>query len=145
MSAQDTRQNAGGIVVTGCGRFSPADATTYFFGGISATAPSTSASAINRSYWPCTGTITGASIHIVTSGGVSGTAATSTIYLRHNDTTDYTVSTLIDCSGLPNDYTIEDLSIPIVAGDFTEWKWTTPTWSPTNPTNIILYGWIRIE
>ncbi len=119
---------------------SPADATTYFFGCVPVLALTTS-NGVQRIYPPRGGTIRAVRVIF---NQVAGSAETSSIYLRVNDTTDYLIS-----SGVVNDQTINTvlnsgLAIPITTNDFVEIKWITPTWV-TNPTSVRPMAYIYVE
>lgn len=124
--------------------FSPADATTYFFGGNqtqTATVGGTGGS--RRIYIPKTGTIKAIYLFFLNSGTL-GSNETSTIYIRLNATTDTTISSSITNDSAQLAFNATGLSISVVAGDYFEIKWITPTWV-TNPTNVILNGSIYFE
>ena len=55
--------------------------------------------------------------------------------LRLNDTTDTTLSSAVNLSSNPFEVLGVSLNIPVVAGDYCEVKWVTPTWV-TNPTSV---------
>lgn len=118
----------------------PADATTYYFGMGLVNALVTTANRV-RVYIPKAGTVKAA---YCVFRQTAGSAETSTISFRLNNTTDTTIS-----SSVKNDLAIEvfsntGLNIAVVAGDYFEFKWVTPTWV-TNPTNLIFSGIIYIE
>lgn len=110
---------------------SPADATTYYFGQLLSASLQTS-SAVRRIYIPKAGTITYVAVNF-TQGG-AGTGETSSLYIRLNDTTDTTISTTVVNNSSPTFYSAA-VSIAVVAGDYVEFKWVTPTWV-TNPTAV---------
>lgn len=124
--------------MTGTALSSPADASTYYMGGISVAPDSTEASF--KMYPPRTCTI-----KIVSFWVVKTTAASNenvSIYLRLNATTDYTLSTTMQWT-TANSYDniiATGLSIPITAGDFVAFKVVTPTWA-TNPADCY-FGWV---
>jgi len=122
--------------------FSPADGTTYYFGSFPALAPNTGANTgFRRMSSTVNGTIKKAHFLIIKSG-VVGTSETGTLYLRKNDTTDYSVlTTELDLSTIPFTLTKTGLSISVTADDFFEWKWVAPSWA-TNATG--LYGNFRV-
>ena len=110
----------------------PADATTYYFGGAFTNALITTA-AIRRLYIPKSGTIKAA---YVTFSQTAGTAETSTISIRLNNTTDTAISAAITNDAAVTTFNNTGLSIAVVAGDYIEIKWVTPTWA-TNPTAVV--------
>lgn len=115
--------------------FSPADATTYFFGGLPSVVPTTSA-AIERLYIPKAGKIKAAYIFFNQS---TGSNETSSMSIRLNNTTDFLISNAVtnDSSGTAFNSTSLNSGngIDVVAGDYVEIKWVTPTWG-TNPTGV---------
>jgi hypothetical protein len=127
---------AGGI------NFNPADATTYYIGGMFGTAPGTGASNV-RMYIPRAGTIKSVrmTFHNATS---NGTNETSTLSLRLNNTTDTTISSAITNDGSIAMFSNTSLSVAVVAGDYIGLKWVTPTWA-TNPVAVRTNATIYIE
>lgn len=112
---------------------SPADATTYYFGSVlSRTFFVTAGNA--RVYIPKAGTITRVEIHW-RQETTPATAETSTIYLRLNDTTDTVLSAAVKNDGTLDYINVTGLSIAVVAGDYYEIKWVTPSWA-TNPVGL---------
>lgn len=118
-----------------------ADSTTYYFGSQPQATLITTAD-VQRVYIPSSGNISSVYVSAYNSGGVVGTGEASTLYLRINNTTDYTITSslvLNMASSAALYYSNTTLSVPVVAGDYFEFKQTCPAWV-TNPTNI-LYGW----
>jgi len=71
-----------------------------------------------------------------TTAGV--TQENSTLAVRINNTTDITLSSVVQFqNNVLNFYNITGLNAVFAAGDKWEIKWTTPAWA-TNPTNAIL-------
>lgn len=108
----------------------PADASTYYFGnfpqdGLTGTAAS------YPWYMPRAGIITGITVRMVITG--AGSAETSTLSIRLNNTTDTAVTAAIALNA--NFLQTYPLSISVANLDFIEMKWATPTWS-TNPTGV---------
>lgn len=113
------------------GAFNPADATTYYI-----VITALTVSNYQRHYPSVTGTITRARILINNLGTIASNEANS-IYIRLNDTTDYTLTTSLAINNRNTMLDVTGLSIPISAStDFIEMKWITPTWA-TNPTNLV--------
>lgn len=112
--------------------FSPADATTYYF-GCAGSAPSTTAN-LTRCVLPISGTIT--DIFVTLWNNALGSAQTSTIYFRYDDTTDTAISSSVVNNAQTVALSATGLSIAVTAGHFFEIKWITPTWNPTNPTGV---------
>lgn len=106
--------------------FSPANATTYYWGAINNIGLAT-ATLLRKVIIPKAGIIRVATLfsHIATS---FGTTEQSSMWIRLNNTTDYLISSTLDFSANIA-ITTEGLNIPVVAGDFLEIKWTTPTWA----------------
>lgn len=114
----------------GTGTSTPADATTYFFGSRVEPLVTRTASGVPKIFIPVTGTIT--LVRVVFSSNNSSNE-TSTLSLRLNNTTDTTVSSAIDLSSAITCFSVAGtVSIAVVAGDYVEFKWVTPTWA-TNP------------
>ena len=121
-------------------QLSPADNTTYFVGSMLGSAPVTTAGNAKLPI-PRAGTITRIDL-IIHNAGTTGTNEQSTMSLRLNNTTDYTVSSTIDTSALTTATVITNSSlnsgsgITVAAGDYVELKWPTPNPWATNPTNV---------
>lgn len=116
------------------------DATTYFIGSLFDTPMSTTAT-LNEIDIPRGGVVRAVYL-IVVSG--TGTNETSTASFRLNNTTDTTISASVISSAAVNKFNNTTLSVPVVAGDFFEIKWVTPTWA-TNPTNVWVSGSVYVE
>lgn len=110
---------------------SPADATTYFFGPFFSAVMGTT-SGNHRVYIPRAGVITRVDLFM---SGTAGSSETSTISVRLNDTTDTTITSILNLSTFPV-YVTNAISITVAAGDWVNIKWLTPTWV-TNPTGIV--------
>jgi hypothetical protein len=119
-------------VPAGFASSSPADATTYYFGAFPHVALGTTA-AINRLYLLRAGTVVGADVSIYCT---SGSNEQSTISFRLNNTTDTTISSVVDLSSAVFHVQNTALSIAVAVGDYFEIKWLTPTWA-TNPTSVV--------
>lgn len=113
------------------------DATTYYFGFAGSTTNVNS----RRIYVPKAGTIKSVYGVFV---GTAGTNEQSTLSLRLNNTTDITITSTLDLSSLPLGISNTSLNTAVVAGDYFEFKWVTPTWA-TNPTGILINLQIYIE
>lgn len=134
-SAIQTQLNAKGYSLQGgATTFSYADATTYFLGGNTSQAP-VALGGFRRLYIPQAGTIVACYINF--SNGSLGTAETSTISIRLNNTTDTAVSSSVVNNANPTVFNSTSLSIVVTAGDYIELKWVTPTWV-TNPTAVFV-------
>lgn len=122
--------------------FSPADATTYYFGSQFSVATGTTAN-IKRIYIPTTGTITKVYVTINVAGTLA-TSETSTYSIRLNNTTDTQISAAVTMTATTQTFSNTGLSIAVTAGDYIEIKLVTATWV-TNPTNVSQTAVIYIE
>lgn len=116
------------------------NATTYYQGAIWGS-NGLSTSTVPRIYIPRAGTITKFYGAFCSS---TGSNEISTLYIRINNTTDYTISTTIDNSTGAYYFNNTALNIPVSAGDYLLMKWITPTWT-TKPTYISLNGVIEVD
>jgi hypothetical protein len=153
-NAQHTHQNAAGggtlnsaalatspyVLQASSNGLSPADGTTYYTGSIFGAVASSTA-ATRRVYIPRSGTITRIDLFMVCA---TGTNEQSTISLRLNNTTDTTISAVVDLSASPFIANTTGLSIAVAVGDYVEVKWVTPTWV-TNPTAVSISALIYIS
>lgn len=118
----------------------PADATTYYFSphpGFGLAAATTS----HKTYIQNGGTVRRIDIHGYVTG--LGSAETSTISFRLNNTTDTTISSTVVMNATPVYISNTGLSIAVVNTDYFNIKWLTPTWV-TNPTGISLVALIWV-
>lgn len=120
----------------------PADSTTYYTGQSFGIARGTSAGRRNIQI-PVTGTIVAIYGNVLVTGTL-GSAETSTVSLRLNDTTDTTISSTVVASALNNQFNGTGLGVAVVPGNTVEIKWVTPAWA-TNPTAVVLSGTILIQ
>ena len=120
--------------------FSPVDAVTYYIGNQFSNTPSGTALR-RKAVIPRTGTIKRADIIMICT---VGTSEISTMSLRLNNTTDTILSSAIDLSANPFEVLGIALNIPVVAGDFFEIKWVSPTWA-TNPVGVSITVQLFIE
>jgi len=74
-----------------------------------------------------------------------GSAQTSTIRLRVNNTTDVTITSALNLSASPAAFSNSGLSQVVSAGDYIQCIWDTPAWTPTNPTNCRVSLSVYIE
>ena len=119
---------------------SPADATTYYFGLIPNTAPSTTAEE-RKIYIPKAGKITFCSIS--SNATTAGTDEAWPYYIRLNNSTDYGIDTVSVSANL-RQWINSSMNITVAAGDYIEIKSVTPTWA-TNPAAVSQGGYIYIE
>lgn len=115
------------------GAINAVDATTYYFGSVIGAGFTTTANT-RRIYIPKGGTIIAANVYFLQAGS-SGTSETSTLSIRKNNTTDFTISSSITNESLSKFFSNNAMSVPVAAGDYIEMKWVTPTWA-TNPTSV---------
>jgi len=108
----------------------PADSTTYYFGLMMGSTPSTGK--IHNIVMPIKGNITKVAFYTLI--GTVGTTEASVVTLRKNDTTDYTIKSF-DYSTTPQTDVITNLHIPVSAGDIIIFKEVSPAWV-TNPLQI---------
>lgn len=92
---------------------------------------------------PIAGTLKGASIYMWSDAAVPSNEATS-FYVRHNDTTDVTLTTTADLSTRPYNAVFTGLSQAVSSGDCLVLKVTTPTYA-TNPGSATVRGVFYIE
>lgn len=118
---------------------SPTDAQTVYFGQLPK-APVTAA-ATSKVYIPKTGTIKRAQVYCYS--GTAGTAESWSLYVRHNNTTDYLIATLTSATN-ERIFSNNALTIAVTAGDYIEIKGVQPTWA-TNPLTTIYGGYVYIE
>lgn len=87
-----------------------------------------------RIYIPTTGTI---NICYGTGTFSAGSSESVTIRIRHNDTTNYDVTTSYDMSSSPASFSNTALGISVTANDFINVQFITPAWS-SNPSALFL-------
>lgn len=120
------------------GGAAPADATTYYFTTTGILLPTSAAN--NKIRIPRAGVVRAVYIDGIC---VAGSAETSTISFRLNDTTDTTITSSAIFSASPFTFSNTTLSITVAAGDYFTLKWVTPTWV-TNPTTLTMWALIWI-
>lgn len=121
-------------LVAGHGAWSPADATTYFW-GLFQTLAAGAVAGLTPIYIPKAGRITSVSLW-ATVAGTLATSETASVILRVNDTTDNALGTATYTALKSGPFLFTGLSIAVNAGDFFEIKQLTPTWV-TNPTSVL--------
>lgn len=119
------------VAVQGITSTNPADATTYYFGAFAYGWQTTIGNTKVRVHR--TGYLLSASLFIIAGG--TGSAETSTVSFRLNDTTDTTISSAVDLSASPFEAVNVAMNVAVTAGDWFTVKWVTPTWV-TNPSNV---------
>lgn len=130
------------ILSVGAASFSPADSTTYHFGGVLSSAPTTNANL--RLYVPLTGTITTVFVFWLATG-VAGTSENVSVYLRKNadSLTDTLIETIGDTAA-GKVFNNSALSFAVTAGENIEIIIVAPAWA-TNPTNVLLSGSVVLQ
>ena len=129
------------LTLGSAGSQSPADSTTYYFGGdlnanLNTTWDLTSVDV------PKAGTLKRAFIKVRVAGTLGSTEAVSH-YVRINDATDLTVDTTATYNNAVTNL-VANLSQAVVAGDRLAVKIATPAWV-TNPTTVRIYAILYIE
>lgn len=114
--------------------YDPTDGLTIYFANSGYLGLTTNATN-NRIYVPKNCTLIGYDITGYTDGS-SGTAETSTISIRIDNTTDVTLNSSITYSATYQQWHSMALSTDINAGSYFNLKWVTPTWV-TNPTSVV--------
>jgi hypothetical protein len=120
---------------------SPVDSATVFIGSTYSLVPA-STGGQQRVYIPKNGTIKAVYVSGYTTGAV-GTAENWQMFVRLNDTTDTSIST-VGAAAAQRVWTNTSLNIAVSAGDFIEIKSTHPAWA-TNPVNTRYHAVIYIE
>jgi len=128
-----TKSVSGSVLLNHQSLFNPADATTYHFGSLIPTVPTTTAAA-RRTYIGQTVTVISASFTLLVSGTL-GTSEDTTVYIRVNNTTDYTIGTIKMNSATQQVVINTSLNISLASTDYFEIKVVTPTFV-TNPINV---------
>lgn len=131
MKMHVTRPRVGYTLMAAANTASPADATTYYFGFVYVLALTTS-NGVQRIYPPKAGTVRAVRVLF---NQVAGSAETSSISLRVNDTTDYLISDAVVNNATVTTAINQSMAVPLTTSDYVEIKWVTPTWA-TNPTNV---------
>lgn len=119
---------------------SPADGATVYFGQLPK-APITTAN-VSKVYIRKAGTIK--IVEIRCYSGTAGDAASWSLYIRKNNTTDYLIATLA-VSASERVFSNTGLNIAMAVGDYFEIKSINPTWATTNPLTTIFAGYVYLE
>lgn len=104
----------------------PLRLTTYFLTGGGAWNHTASGTASTRIYIPVSGTIKAIYGFVCVEGSL-GSSENSTLELRLNNTTDTTITSTIKMNAASNAFNAA-VSISVSAGDYIEYKLTTPNW-----------------
>ncbi len=120
----------------------PADATTYYFGSNILNALRTTGG-WSRLYIPTDGIIDSCYILCLASG-TFGSAETSSIYIRLNNSTDTLVSSGIQQTAAVTGYSNTSLNIAVSAGNYIEFKYVTASWA-TNPLNVSIMAQVHVK
>lgn len=120
--------------------FAPADSTTYTF-GVEPTTPVANGSPYSKVYPFQKGVIRSVHFQMMLNNGKSNSSSENVgVYLRLNNTTDYTITTTADFGGASRtnrQYSVTNLNIPLTTSDFIEAKVVTPAWA-TNPVSVVM-------
>lgn len=115
------------------------DGATYYWGSSGAFGANTN-QGLARIY-----NLTGKTITIVAISTfirwTTGTSESSTVYLRYNNTTDYSLGT-VDGNVAQTELSLTGQNIAWADGDYVEMKMVNPTWA-TNPSNMSAGGQIH--
>ena len=114
--------------------YDPGDGLTIYFANSGYLGLTTNATN-NRIYVPKNCTLIGYDITGYIDGS-SGTAETSTISIRIDNTTDVTLNSSITYTTTYQQWHSMALSTDINSGSYFNLKWVTPTWV-TNPTSVV--------
>ncbi|MGB3949062.1 MAG: hypothetical protein WBM13_13840 [Bacteroidia bacterium] len=120
----------------------PADATTYYFGSNVLNALRTTGG-WSRLYIPTDGVIDSCYILCLASG-TFGSAETSSLYIRLNNSTDTLVSSGIQQTAAVTGYSNTSLNIAVSAGNYIEFKYVTASWA-TNPLNVSIMAQVHVK
>jgi hypothetical protein len=137
-----TFPNTYSLTVGGGAASSPADLSVVYFGAPLSGKPPTVSAGIRKLFIPKSGMIR-AGIIIGWSETTVGTNENIVMAIRKNDTTDYTFAT-VGTTDTFRSFSNTSLAIPVLAGDFIEFKVTCPTWA-TNPVDLWIYGSVVLE
>lgn len=117
----------------------PADGATVFFGALPKAPVSFAGS--SKLYIPKDCILKRAEIY--TYSGTAGSAEGWSLYVRHQDTTDYLIATLATATN-QRIFSNSAIDIAVSEGDFVEIKGIQPTWA-TNPATTIYGGYLYFE
>lgn len=112
------------------------DATTYWWAPLRWAGQGTGAM-----FCPVAGTITKIYGQF---NQTAGSNETSSLSIRHNNTTDILVSDAIVNNAAITTFSKTDMSQAVAAGDYIELKWVTPTWV-TNPGGVVLTATVWVS
>ncbi len=135
------KKEVGYVLTAYSATFSPSDSTTYYWGSFYNATPATTGGT-SRIYIPKAGIIKKV-YALVSVASTLGSAETSTMSIRLNDTTDTTISSAILTTAAQQVYSATT-AITVAEGDYIQIKWVTPAWT-TNPSTIRIPVQIYIE
>lgn len=122
----------------------PADSPAKYYagqrGGIFLTQITTGA--LNRVYIDKSGTVVAARLTFFQNGG---SAQTSTMNFRLNNTTNTAISSAITNDATVTTFSNTALNVSVSAGDYFELEWEAAAWTPTNPTDVSLVWVVYIQ
>ena len=117
---------------------SPPDSTPIFWGPNAATV----SNAVNRIYVQRACRIQKVTATLFVSG--PGTSEVSTMYLRVNDTTDYSIGAAFVTSAAFYSVVNNAMNITLAADDYFEFRWNTPAWV-TNPAQVFMAAMVKVD
>lgn len=130
------------VILNPAATLNPADATTYYFGSFISTAPTTIAAA-RRVYLGKDCSIIGATFTLLVSSTL-GTSEDINVYIRVNNTTDYSIGTIKANSSTQQILINTSMSIVLISTDYFEIKMVMPTFV-TNPVNVSFSSVVNIR
>lgn len=136
-----TRKRVGYVVQGSSNTSNPTTNTTYYMGDVPVLAPQTTAD-VQRVYFPAVGTVRSVT---VTFHQTAGSAETSTVSFRLDNTTDTVVSSSVVNNAANTVFTISNLSIAVATTDYFEIKWVTPASWTSAPTNVRMSVKVYVE
>lgn len=111
----------------------PANSTSYLFATVNNIGASTNAN-LAKFYVPRACTLVAAYV-LFHNSGTLGTAETSTINVRVNNTTDTVISAAVANNAVNTEANNTAMTLGLASGDYLAIKWTTPAWA-TPATNV---------
>lgn len=130
------------IVLNPGGTLNPADATTYYFGSFISTAPTT-ATAARRVYLGKDCSIIGATFSLLVSSTL-GSAEDINVYIRVNNTTDYSIGTIKANSATQQVLINTSMSVVLTSTDYFEMKMVMPPFV-TNPVTVSFTSVVNVR
>lgn len=129
-------------VGSGAGGGNPADGVTYYMQNGNDITNATASGATTNVWIPKDGTINTVYGEVTASG--LGSAENITIALRLNNTINFNITTTLELNASPALFSITNLGLSVVAGDFINLLFISPTWV-TNPTGVRLGATVLVS